>query len=196
MADEQEKQCVTLIIKDLNSENYGYNALDDLITLGATVKECHYEKYNKHFITVTLPDSFSLGEEKLNCGFRQYNFFDGNGNKRGAFLIKINDLRICNILLLTKYRILTKRFASSSSDFLFEKIYFGNDKEELFSSETIVLNRPDRSVLTVETELAEAKRKCEEQANLLYPDWRSPLAYWDDSLDLDSVQALARKKED
>ena len=129
MTDKEIKRDVTLVIKDLNSDNYGYESIVELLALGCTIKEAHVEKYQQHFITITLPQGFYLGERRVISGFYHLDFFDTNGNRRGSFNYKINDPKVSTIKLSTKYRVLSKRYNASSSDCKFEKIYFGNEKK-------------------------------------------------------------------
>ncbi len=195
MNETNERIKFTLVIKDnKNKENFGFQALNDLIALGATYETSHYEKYNKHFISITLPEGYTLSEEELTTGFKKRTILDENENARGCVLVKASDLRVSNICLYHKYGVVTER--NNSGELNFNHVYFGTNDEVLIEGGVVALNRRDYSTLYVESKLASLREKCIKEANELYPDWENPLAYWDEVPVISEGNVLLRKKED
>lgn len=179
-----------LPIKDTNSADYGYSDINYLVELGASVKETHYERYNKHFITIILPKGYSIGEETIVNSFKQKEIVDELGNARGSFFVKMDDLSVAGLHMLCKYSVMATRYTIGENKFC--KVYFGDAEEELFEEGVISLNERDRSPLYIQSQLAILRSNCEERALELYPDYKSPLAYWSK----EKVKVLTKKTED
>lgn len=187
---EDNRAKFMLPIKDTNSADYGYSDINYLIQLGAGVKETHYERYNKHFVTIILPEGYSIGEENIVNSFKQREIIDKEGNVRGSFFIKMDDLSVAGLHMLCKYSIMTARYTVRENKFC--KVYFGNAEEELFVEGVISLTERDKSPLYVQSQLGILRENCKEKALELYPDYTNPLAYWTN----EKAVAMVRKPQD
>ncbi len=192
--DNANKTSFTMPIKDLNSDDYGFADLKYLTQIGATCAESHHDKYDKHFVTVSLPEGYSIGDSFVSGSFKYRIIFDELGNKRGTFLVKCNDWTISNLVMAKKFRVMS--VIDSIGDLKFERICFGNDDVILFEEGRVVKNNRHNSELYVQSKLANLRKACEAHADLLYPEWRNPLSYWYDEPVIADDQVLARIKED
>ena len=184
----------TMPIKNLNSDNYGYADLKYLLELGATCEESHHEKYNKHFVTINLPEGLYIGESFISDNFKHKIIYDENGNKRGLVLVRCDKIEVANIIMAKKFRVVN--IIDNVGDLKFERVCFGNDDTLLFEEGRVAKNNRHNSELYIQSKLANLKTSCENHADILYPDWRNPLAYWDEEPTLADEQVLARIKED
>ena len=192
--DNANKTSFTMPIKKLNTEDYGYRELPYLRELGATFDESHHERYNKHFVVVNLPEGLYVGEGFVSGNFRYRIIVDENGNNRGTFLIKCDNMNVANLLLARKFKVMS--LVDNKGDLKFERVCFGNDNTILFEEGVVNKNNPHNSELYIQSKLADLRKKCEEHADILYPEWRNPNAYWDEEPVKTDDQSLVRIKED
>lgn len=192
--DNANKTSFTMPIRDLERTDYGFNDLKYLIELGATCEESHHERYDKHFVIVSLPEGFTIGESFASGNFKYRIIFDANGNKRGTFLVKADNWKVSNLVMAKKFRVLS--VIDTIGDLKFERVCFGNDDVILFEEGRVAKNNRHNSELYVQSKLATLKKDCEAHADLFYPEWRNPLAYWDEEPMIADEQMLARIKED
>lgn len=191
---QEELAKFTLPIKDLGKKDYGYANIEYLIQMGATIEERHYNRYNKHFIAITLPLGYTIGEEIINGNFKQRDIYDESNNKRGSYFIKTDDLSTGGLCLMTKYQVTSDRYSVGENKFC--KVFFGNSEEELIVEGILPITVHDRSQLFIQSQLANLKESCKAKADLLYPDWQNPLAYWDETLKQSDEQVLSRVKNE
>ena len=194
MDNNEKNTSFAMPIKKLNQDDYGYDNLKYLKELGATFEESHYEKYNKHFVVVNLPEGFYIGESFLSGRFKNRVIYDAEGNNRGLFLVRCDKMDVANLVMNKKFKIMS--ICTKTGEFKFERICFGNEDNILFEEGIVATNVRDHSELYVLSKLAKLREDCEEHADLLYPDWRNPLAYWDEEPEKTKPQTLARIKED
>ena len=169
---------ITLLIKDLKSENYGFKAIDDLVALGASVTARHYENFDKHFVTITLPEGFLLGEKKECSGFKQTAILDENGNVRGYVLINKEDCKISNIHLCNKYGVYTNKKKNGECDSY--TTYFGTKDEVLIEGASFRIYGRYNSASYEDSLIIKSREECMRMADEFYPEWRNPNAYWDE----------------
>ena len=176
--DNERKTSFTMPIKDLNRDDYGYDHLEYLRELGATFDESHYEKYNKHFVVVNLPEGYYVGDSFVSGKFKHRIIMDEAGNNRGLFIVRCDKMEVANIIMAKRFRVMT--VFESIGELKFSRICFGNDDTILFEEGVVTTNSRNNSELYVLSKLAKLKEDCEEHANILYPEWKNPLAYWEE----------------
>ena len=191
---ENAQNSFMMPIKNLNDTNYGYEQLDYLRVLGATFEESHHERFDKHFVLVHLPEGFTIDDGFINNGFKYRFIFDDAGNKRGTFLFKKDNIKVANLVMNNRFRVMS--YIETVGDFKFEHVCFGNENIVLFEEAVICLNERHCSELLMLSKRGNAKKQCEAKADLKYPDWRNPLAYWNQIPVYDDIPVLGRFKSE
>ncbi len=118
----------------------------------------------------TLPEGWSMRA----TGHSMWNeFYDQNGYKRGSMFYKAAFYdRSAHMSLCARYGIHTKATDEDTT-----VVYFGNEHEELFVAGEIKAERYSDEYYE---QLDELDTKASAFASAYYPEWRNPLAYWDE----------------
>ena len=103
-------------------------------------------------------------------------------------------MNIANLFLASRFKIMN--ILDVAGDIRFNRVCFGNDDVILFEEGVVNTSSRNNSEMYIQSRLADLRKKCEEHAALLYPDWKNPNAYWDEEPTLTDAQMLARIKED
>lgn len=143
-----------------------------LENMGFTIK-C-FDRFPK-LAKVILPDNYATIIAKETEEFKQIDFYDENGLKRGYFYINRQNPVSSVIVLAKRMNVYSKKYGKK-----IEEVYFGTETEKFFSAGSVnkeIFSSP----LYTANQISELRENAKEIANVLYPDWENPLKYWDKS---------------
>lgn len=173
-------------IKGLNSHTVSRQGIKNiekyLNELGFTIKT--FDRFPK-FAKIIIPENYTANLDYEDDSCRKVIFYDEQQIEKGYFYINKNNDMGSTVILKKRLGIFYQKLGT------LKEIYFGTENVKLLST---FINIEVGSPLYDGSNQAVYEASLKAEADKIYPDWKSPLAYWE--LTEEELLAMLPQKEE